>query len=68
MKAEKYCNMCGKKIAQKQEEHLCIQKEWGYFSEMDQKGYRFRICEHCFENLIGQFKIPAEVYEQTELM
>ena len=33
MKQEKCCNMCGKKIVEKQEDCLEVQKEWGYFSE-----------------------------------
>ena len=40
----------------------------GYFSEEDQKGYRFCICENCFQELVIRFAIPVEMYEQTELI
>lgn len=65
---KKNCNMCGKEIAQEQEEYLCVHKEWGYFSREDRKIYRFQICEDCFKDMINQFEIPAEVYEQTEVI
>ena len=68
MKQEKRCNMCGKKIVEKKEDCLEVQKEWGYFSEEDQKGYRFCICENCFRELVIRFAIPVEMYEQTELI
>ena len=68
MKQEKCCNMCGKKIVEKQEACLEVQKEWGYFSEEDRKGYRFCICENCFQELVIRFAIPVEMYEQTELI
>lgn len=68
MKKEKRCNMCGKEIVQKQEDCLDVQKEWGYFSEEDRKGYRFCICENCFTEFVNCFVIPAEIYEQTELI
>ena len=60
--------MCGKKIVEKKEDCLEVQKEWGYFSEEDQKGYRFCICENCFRELVIRFAIPVEMYEQTELI
>lgn len=63
-----YCNMCGRKMAHDQEEYLFVQKEWGYFSKRDQKGYRFYLCENCFQNLTDRFQVPAEVYEQKELL
>ena len=68
MKQEKRCNMCGKKIVEKREECLEVQKEWGYFSEEDRKGYRFCICEKCFKEFVTHFAISAEIYEQTELI
>ena len=68
MKQEKRCNMRGKKIVEKQEDCLEVQKEWGYFSEEDRKGYRFCICEKCFKEFVTHFAISAEIYEQTELI
>lgn len=65
---KKRCNMCGREIEQKQEEYLYVHKEWGYFSGEDRKTYHFQICESCFKKMINQFEIPAEVYEQTELI
>ena len=68
MKQEKRGNMCGKKIVEKREECLEVQKEWGYFSEDDRKGYRFCICEKCFKEFVTHFAISAKIYEQTELI
>ena len=68
MKQEKRCNMCGKKIVEKREDCLEVQKEWGYFSEEDRKGYRFCICEKCFKEFVTHFAISAEISEQTELI
>ena len=68
MEQEKHCNMCGKVIVQNQEECMDVQKEWGYFSEEDRKGYCFCICENCFKELVARFAVPAEMYEMTELI
>ena len=62
------CNMCGKEIEQAQADYLSVEKKWGYFSQKDQKIYRFHMCEACFDHLIRVFQIPAEGWEQTELL
>lgn len=60
------CNMCKREMGQ--EEYLDVEKRWGYFSEKDQKIYKFYLCESCFDHLIGTFQIPAESWEETELV
>lgn len=63
-----YCNKCGKKLISDREEYLTVEKQWGYFSQKDQKTYQFHICETCFSKLVGEFQIPVRIWEQTELL
>ena len=68
MENKVYCNKCGREILQTQEEYLTVKKQWGYFSESDQKISRFHMCEMCFAKLVKEFQIPAECWEETELL
>ena len=58
------CNKCGKIIEVKNgvalQEVLSVEKRWGYFSEKDNDMHRFDICEACYDEWIGTFKIPVE--------
>ena len=68
MEKKIYFNKCGRELLQNQEEYLTIKKQWGYFSGVDQKVYRFHICEECFAKMLSEFRIPAECWEQTEML
>lgn len=66
------CNACGKKIAVKngiaREGVLAICHEWDYFSEKDGEIHRLDLCEECYDELVGAFKIPVDVEEAKELL
>lgn len=60
------CNKCGKKI-QKMEDHLTVEKEWGFFSKKDLEIHRWSLCEECYDWLCQQFHIPVEKEEVIEI-
>lgn len=66
------CNMCGKKIIVKEgiirEGAAMFDHAWDYFSEKDGEVHHFDLCESCYDEMISQFRIPADVEEQTELL
>lgn len=66
------CNMCGKKIEQKQdmpiEDFISIKKSWGYFSKKDGTVQEFDLCEECCDTLIRGFQIPVTETEQKEML
>ena len=68
MKQEKRCNMCGKKIVEKQEDCLDVQKEWGYFSRRDLEVHEFNLCEECYEKLTQGFVIPVSISKKLEVL
>ena len=41
---------------------------WDYFSEKDGEVHHFDLCESCYDELVGGFRIPVDVEEQTELL
>ena len=61
------CNMCGEKI-KKVDNNLCdylhIEKEWSYFSSMDNEKHSFDLCQDCYKKIINQFKISEQNKEQ----
>ena len=66
------CNMCGKKIVVKdgivREGAAAFDHAWDYFSEKDGEVHHFDLCESCYDELVGGFRIPVDVKEQTELL
>lgn len=65
------CNLCGKKLAVKdgilREGAVSFEHAWDYFSEKDGEVHQFDLCEACYDDLENQFRIPADIVEQTEL-
>ncbi len=65
------CNQCKKEL--KGDENLlkegCFSVDYtfGYFSNKDGTRHRFDLCEDCYDRIIGQFAIPVEEDEETEL-
>ena len=47
---------------------ISVNHQWDYFSEKDGEIHRFDLCEECYDAVISQFAIPAEVEENTELL
>lgn len=66
------CNGCGKKLAVDRgivrEGAIGIQHVWDYFSEKDGEIHHFDLCEECYDRIVGEFKIPVEIEEQTEFL
>ena len=58
------CNKCGKVITVlewvPQEVVLTVYKRWGYFSDKDNRMDHFDLCEACYDELTGSFKIKLE--------
>lgn len=45
-----------------------VRHAWDYFSEKDGEVHHFDLCESCYDELVGGFRIPVDVEEQTELL
>lgn len=60
---EVYCNVCGEKIRKNSynhvEDHLHVEKVWGFHSNKDGKKDEFDICQSCYEKWIKSFKISV---------
>jgi hypothetical protein len=60
------CNMCGKEIRWNQfgylEEHLSIEKNWGFGSPHDGDSHSIDICTECYEQIVHNLKIPPHTY------
>ncbi|MDR1688442.1 MAG: hypothetical protein LBS21_07505 [Clostridiales bacterium] len=59
------CNFCGLEIKKNEfgyfDEHLSVEKKWGYGSEFDSETHSFEICEDCYKRLIAEFRIKPLV-------
>ena len=66
------CNGCGKVIAVKHgmpmEGVLQVRKAWEYMSGKDGQVDSFDLCEECYDSVLAEFAIPADVEEQLELL
>ena len=66
------CNCCGREIRTDRgiglEDYLNIKKEWGYFSKKDGRRQEFCLCEACYDEIVGRFRIPVTDTEMTELI
>ena len=40
----------------------------GYFSSRTGQVYHFDLCEQCFDKMLAEFRVPAEVKEARELL
>lgn len=66
------CNCCGKKMVVEagivREGVASIDHAWDFFSEKDGEVHHMDLCEDCYDELTGQFRIPVEIEEQVELV
>ena len=60
------CNCCGKKIVR--EGAISVDHAWDFFSEKDGEVHHWDLCETCYDNLVNQFRIEADVEEQVEFI
>ena len=65
------CNRCKKEMKMKgkylTEGCFSVDYVFGYFSRKDGTRHRFDLCEDCYDEFVGNFAIPVEVCEETEL-
>ncbi len=56
------CNMCGEGIKKNKfgmfDEHLSIEKSWGYGSVFDGETHSIDLCEKCYISFINTLKLP----------
>ena len=59
------CNLCGKQLKKDDfgyiEDHLSVNKTWGYGQPSDGETHDFDLCYDCYEDLISRFKIPMQL-------
>lgn len=55
-----FCNCCGKEINKNPlgyfEDHLSIEKKWGYGSGFDGEDHNIDICKKCYVSWVRSFK------------
>ncbi len=47
---------------------VMVDHTWDFFSEKDGEVHHFDLCESCYDDFINQFRIEADVEEQTEFL
>lgn len=66
------CNCCGKKLIVKngilREGAIHIDHAWDYFSEKDGEIHHFDLCESCYDEIIGGFRISVEKELAAEMI
>ena len=66
------CNQCKKELKVEngylKEGCFSADVNFGYFSQKDGTKHHFDLCEECYDKLVGQFAIPVEECQNTELM
>lgn len=66
------CNCCGKKLIVEhgivREGVIMVDHAWDYFSEKDGDVHHWDMCETCYDLMVSQFRLPADVEEQVEFI
>ncbi len=66
------CNMCGMEYETENEiarkDFLCIEKDWGYFSEKDGQRHEIIICENCYDKWVKQLRVKPLITQTKELL
>jgi len=59
------CNLCEQQLKKDDfgyiEDHLSIDKTWGYGQPTDGEAHTFDLCYNCYTDFISRFKIPMKV-------
>lgn len=64
---KRICHCCGKEIGQ--EDYVCIEKTWGYFSNhKDGQKHKICLCEPCYDAWTKKFKYAPEIEEIKEFL
>ena len=63
-----FCNRCGREIpvvdGTPREGVFSADVAWGYFSETDGERHSFDLCESCYDEIVGAFRIPVQAPEE----
>ena len=66
------CNRCGRKLAVRngivREGVFSSDHAWDFFSEKDGEVHHFDLCEECYDEVTGEFRIAVEVEEEIGRM
>jgi len=64
-KTEGRCNLCGQQVNKDDfgyiDDHLSVDKVWGYGTPLDGETHKFDLCYDCYTDLINRFVIKPEV-------
>ena len=66
---EVHCNLCGhpvnKNVFGYFEDHISVNKTWGYGTPADGETHSFDLCFDCYSELKDKFVIPPRVLAET---
>ena len=66
------CNRCGRKLAVRngivREGVFSSDHAWDFFSEKDGEVHHFDLCEECYDEVTGEFRVAVEVEEEIEML
>ena len=66
------CNQCGKRLIVKngivREGFFEASQNWNFFSEKDGEVHHFDLCEECYDEVTGEFRVAVEVEEEIEML
>lgn len=66
------CNRCGRKLAVRngivREGVFLSDHAWDFFSEKDGEVHHFDLCEECYDEVTGEFRVAVEVEEEIEML
>lgn len=69
---EVICNCCGRQLLVEngmlKDAAYEGRQAFGYFSHKDGMVHRFDLCEKCYDEMVGTFKVPVEESESAELL
>ena len=43
-------------------------RSWDFFSEKDGEVHHFDLCEECYDEVTGEFRVAVEVEEEIEML
>jgi len=59
------CNECGRAVGKNDfgyfEDHISLEKNWGYHSPYDGESHSIDLCLDCYNGWIAKFQIPPDV-------
>ena len=47
---------------------ISVHHAWDFISEKDGEVHHWDMCEECYDNLLGQFRLEPDVEEQVEFI